>query len=49
MIAPIATAYFAGPSNSFAHAFGAASIILVLGICGYLFLLGQIEPVPEPA
>jgi len=46
--APIATGYFAGPANSFARAFAAAALILVLGICGYLFLLGRIEPVPEP-
>ncbi len=46
--APIATGYFAGPTNSFSRAFAAAAIILVLGICGYVFLLGRIEPVPEP-
>lgn len=46
--APIATGYFAGPANSFSRAFAAAAVILVIGICGYLFLLGKIEPVPEP-
>ncbi len=46
--APIATGYFAGPTNSFSRAFAAASIILVLGICGYIFMLGRIEPVPDP-
>lgn len=46
--APIATGYFAGPTNSFSRAFGAAAIILLLGICGYVFMLGRIEPVPEP-
>jgi MFS transporter, ACS family, D-galactonate transporter len=46
--APILTGYFAGPSNSFSRAFAAASLILLTGICGYLFLLGRIEPVPEP-
>jgi MFS family permease len=48
IIAPIATGYFAGPSNSFSRAFAAAAIILLLGICGYIFLLGKIEPVPPP-
>jgi MFS transporter, ACS family, D-galactonate transporter len=46
--APIATGYFAGPENSFTRAFGAAAAILLLGIGGYIFLLGRIEPVPEP-
>lgn len=48
IVAPIATGYFAGPTNSFARAFGAAAVILLLGIAGYIFLLGRIEPVPEP-
>ncbi len=46
--APIATGYFAGPTNSFSRAFAAAAIILLLGICGYVFMLGRIEPVPDP-
>jgi MFS transporter, ACS family, D-galactonate transporter len=49
IIAPIATGYFAGPANSFSRAFAAAAVILVLGILGYVLLLGKIEPVPEPA
>jgi MFS transporter, ACS family, D-galactonate transporter len=49
IVAPIATGYFAGPTNSFARAFGAAAIILLAGIAGYIFLLGRIEPIPEPA
>jgi MFS transporter, ACS family, D-galactonate transporter len=48
IVAPIATGYFAGPTNSFARAFGAAAIILLAGIAGYIFLLGKIEPIPEP-
>lgn len=47
--APIATGYFAGPENSFTRAFGAASVILIIGIASYIFLLGRIEPIPEPA
>ncbi|HLH03778.1 MAG TPA: MFS transporter [Bryobacteraceae bacterium] len=48
IIAPVATGYFAGPTNSFSRAFAAAAIILVFGILAYIFLLGRIEPVPEP-
>jgi hypothetical protein len=25
-----------------------ATVILLLGIAGYVFLLGRIEPIPEP-
>jgi ACS family D-galactonate transporter-like MFS transporter len=49
IVAPIATGYFAGPTNSFARAFAAAAVILLVGIASYIFLLGRIEPVPEPA
>jgi MFS family permease len=49
IIAPIATGYFAGPTNSFSRAFAAAAVILILGILGYVLLLGKIESVPEPA
>jgi ACS family D-galactonate transporter-like MFS transporter len=49
IIAPIATGYFAGPTNSFSRAFAAAAVILVLGILGYVLLLGKIEQVPVPA
>ena len=48
IIAPVATGYFAGPTNSFSRAFAAAAIILLFGIAGYVFLLGRVEPVPEP-
>ncbi len=48
IVAPIATGYFAGPTNSFSRAFAAATVILLLGIAAYFVLLGKIEPVPEP-
>ncbi len=44
----IATGYLAGKENAFGRAFLAAGIILVSGICAYVFLLGRIEQVPEP-
>jgi sugar phosphate permease len=47
--APIVTGYIVSASHSFAAAFVTATIILLLGIAGYLLLLGRIEPIPEPA
>lgn len=47
--APIATGYILHATHSFSWAFGAAAIFLVMGISGYVFLLGRIEPIPEPA
>jgi len=47
--APIITAYIVAATHSFASAFVTAAVILFLGIAGYAFLLGRIEPIPEPA
>ena len=44
--ASIATGYLLTARHSFALAFGVAAIYLVIGIAGYLFLLGDIEPIP---
>jgi ACS family D-galactonate transporter-like MFS transporter len=46
--APIVTGYVASITHSFASAFVAATAILLLGIAGYIYLLGRIEPIPEP-
>jgi len=46
--APIVTGYIVQATHSFAWAFGAAAIFLLLGIAGYVFLLGRMEPIPEP-
>ena len=46
--APIVTGYIAQATHSFFWAFGAAGAFLVAGICGYLFLLGRIDVIPEP-
>jgi MFS family permease len=46
--APIVTGYIVSASHSFAAAFMTATIILLLGIAGYIFLLGRIELIPEP-
>jgi sugar phosphate permease len=47
--APIVTGYIVSATHSFASAFVTATAILLLGIVGYIFLLGRIEPIPEPA
>src|ERR1700685_1277235 len=46
--APIVTGYIVSATHSFASAFVTATAILMLGIAGYIFLLGRIEPIPEP-
>jgi MFS transporter, ACS family, D-galactonate transporter len=45
--APIVTGYIVSETHSFAAAFVTATVILLLGIAGYVFLLGRIEPIPE--
>ena len=47
--APIITGYILHATHSFSWAFGAAAIFLVVGIAGYVFMLGRIEAIPEPA
>jgi MFS transporter, ACS family, D-galactonate transporter len=47
--APIITGYIVAGTKSFSGAFVAAAAFLLLGIGGYVFLLGRIEPIPEPA
>jgi sugar phosphate permease len=47
--APIVTGYVVRATHSFAGAFAAATIFLLIGIAGYVFLLGRIEPIAEPA
>jgi MFS transporter, ACS family, D-galactonate transporter len=47
--APIVTGYVASVTHAFAWAFGVATLFLLIGIGGYVFLLGHIEPIPGPA
>ncbi len=47
--APIFTGYIVQATHSFAGAFIGATAFLVLGIGGYVFLLGRIEAIPDPA
>jgi ACS family D-galactonate transporter-like MFS transporter len=46
--APIVTGYIVSASHSFAAAFVTATVILLLGIVSYVFLLGRIEAIPDP-
>ncbi len=48
--APILTGYIVAATKSYAWAFGISAIYLVIGIAGYLFLLGKLEQItPQPA
>jgi MFS family permease len=47
--APILTGYIVRSTHSFSGAFVGATAFLLLGIAGYIFLLGRIEPIPDPA
>ncbi len=46
--APIATGYLLRATHSFAWAFGVAAAYLLVGIAGYVVLLGRIEPISAP-
>ena len=47
--APIVTGYLVAAHHSFALAFAVSGIYLVIGIAGYVILLGRVEQVPpEP-
>jgi MFS family permease len=47
--APILTGYIVQSTHSFSGAFIGATAFLFLGIAGYVFLLGRIEAIPDPA
>ena len=44
--APIITGYLVANLHSFFWAFGVSAIYLLIGIAGYIFLLGRIEQIP---
>jgi ACS family D-galactonate transporter-like MFS transporter len=46
--APIVTGYIIGRTHSFEAAFLVAGVALILGTASFVFLLGRIEPLPEP-
>jgi ACS family D-galactonate transporter-like MFS transporter len=45
---PIITGYIVTATGSFSYAFVVAAAILIVGILCYAFILGRIEPVPDP-
>ena len=45
--APIVTGYLVAARHSYAWAFGVSAIYLVIGITGYIVLLGKIEQMPR--
>ena len=45
IFAPVVTGYIVAITHSYAMAFWVAAIYLLIGIAGYIFLLGRIEPV----
>ncbi|MEQ1473351.1 MAG: MFS transporter [Candidatus Acidiferrum sp.] len=47
IVAPIFTGYVVSGTHSFAWAFVAASAFLLIGIAGYVLLLGRIEPIAD--
>ena len=47
--APTITGFIVGATNSFTNAFLAAAAFLLVGVVAYLFVLGKIEPIPDPA
>jgi sugar phosphate permease len=49
IVAPIATGYIVAATKSYSWAFIAAAAVLVMGISAYVFLLGDMAPIAEPA
>jgi MFS-type transporter involved in bile tolerance (Atg22 family) len=47
--APIVTGYIVAGTRSFSWAFIGAAAFLAIGIAGYVFLLGNMEPIAEPS
>jgi len=48
ILAPIATGAIVMATGSFEGAFLVAGVALLVGILSYVFVLGQVEPIPEP-
>jgi MFS family permease len=47
-VAPIATGYIVGATHSFTGAFITAGAVLIVGILAYVFILGSLDPIPDP-
>ncbi len=48
ILAPIVTGYIVAGTSSFSNAFITAAVVLLVGIISYVWVLGRIEPIPEP-
>jgi ACS family D-galactonate transporter-like MFS transporter len=48
ILAPIVTGFIVGATNSFTNALIVAVVILAVGILSFAFVLGKVEPIPEP-
>ena len=48
IVAPIATGYIVAVTNSYSWAFVLAAVVLMIGIAGYVFVLGDMAPIAEP-
>ena len=46
ILAPIVTGYIIALTHSFSAAFATATVVLLVGICGYVFLLQEISLIP---
>jgi ACS family D-galactonate transporter-like MFS transporter len=47
--APIATGFIVATTGSFTLALATAGVVLAIGIASYVFVLGRIEPIADPA
>ncbi len=48
IVAPIVAGYVVTATGSFTNVFIVAAVVLAIGIASYVFVLGRIEPIPEP-
>ncbi|MFZ0499676.1 MAG: MFS transporter [Steroidobacteraceae bacterium] len=48
VVAPTVTGFVVGRTHSFVGAFLVAGLVLIAGVASFVFLLGRIEPLPEP-
>jgi sugar phosphate permease len=48
ILAPIVTGYIVGSTNSFTYALLVAVVILAIGILSFAFVMGKVEPIPDP-
>jgi MFS transporter, ACS family, D-galactonate transporter len=48
VVAPVTTGYIVAATHSFTGAFLTAGVVLIVGILAYIFLLGSLDPIPDP-